>query len=63
LVPRPRGIVHDHFRRIHKALRMSPAMASGATDELSSTSDIAALMGKAQAAAAKRGSHKERQAE
>ena len=52
-----------NFVRMHKTLRMTPAMAAGVTNKLWEISDIVALVEKAEAAqpAAKRGSYKPRQ--
>lgn len=49
-----------NFARIHKTLRMSPAMAAGISDRLWSMEDIAALVEAAELKPAKRGSYKKR---
>lgn len=51
--------VHYNFCRIHKTLRVTPAMAAGLTDELLSMADIASLVEKAQATPV-RGPYKKR---
>ena len=48
------------FVRIHKALRVTPAMAAGLTDRLWSMEDMAALVDAAAAPPAKRGPYKKR---
>ena len=53
--------VHYNFCRIHKSLRVSPAMAAGVTDRLWSFDDILAKIDAAKAPA-KRGPYKKRQA-
>jgi hypothetical protein len=47
--------------RIHKTLRMTPAMAAGGTDRLWEIADIAKLMEDAEAKPAKRGPYKMRE--
>jgi IS1 family transposase len=49
-----------NFCRIHKSLKVSPAMAAGITDKLWSLEDIAERMEAAQPAPAKRGPYKKR---
>ena len=49
-----------NFARIHKALRMSPAMAAGVTDKLWSMEDIANQIEARMAKPAKRGPYKKR---
>ena len=49
-----------NFVRVHKTLRMSPAMAAGVTDRLWSMEDVAALLQAAEAPANKRGPYKKR---
>jgi IS1 family transposase len=51
-----------NFCRIHKTLRMSPAMAAGITDRLWSLEDIVARIDSAVAAPKKRGPYKKRTA-
>jgi hypothetical protein len=53
-----------NFVRIHKTLRMTPAMAAGVTDRLWDMSDLVAVLEAAEAAdaqPAKRGPYKKRQ--
>ena len=50
-----------NFVRIHKSLRVTPAMAAGITDRLWSMEDVAALLDAREASPAKRGSYKPRQ--
>lgn len=52
--------VHYNFCRMHKSLRMSPAMAAGVTDKLWSLEDVIAPMDAAAPAPAKRGPYKPR---
>ena len=49
-----------NFGRIHKTLRVSPAMAAGVSDHLWSWEDIADMVDAARAKSAKRGSYKKR---
>ena len=51
-------MMYYNFVRIHKTLRMSPAMAAGVTDRLWEIADIAKLVEDAQAKPAKRGPYK-----
>lgn len=51
-----------NFARIHKTLRMSPAMAAGVSDRLWSMEDIAEMVDAVQAKAGKRGPYKKRAA-
>ena len=44
-----------NFVRIHKTLRVTPAMAAGVTDRLWEMSDLVAILDAAEAAPAKRG--------
>ena len=52
---------HYNFCRIHKTLRVTPAMAAGVTDRVFDMSDLAALIA-AQEAPAKRGPYKKKAA-
>ena len=54
-------LVHYNFCRIHKSLRVSPAMAAGVTDKLWSLEDVIARMDAAAPAPAKRGPYKKRE--
>jgi IS1 family transposase len=54
--------MHYNFCRIHKSLRVTPAMAAGVTDRLWSADDIAALVEAADPVAGKRGPYKKRAA-
>ena len=49
-----------NFVRIHKSLRVTPAMAAGVTDRLRSMEDVAALLDAREAPPAKRGLYKPR---
>ena len=49
-----------NFCRIHKTLKVTPAMAAGITDKLWSLEDIAARIDAAQPGPAKRGPYKKR---
>ncbi len=49
-----------NFVRVHKTLRMTPAMAAGVTERLWSMDDVAALIEAAEAPAKKRGPYKKR---
>jgi hypothetical protein len=51
-----------NFVRIHKTLRMSPAMAAGLSDRLWNLEDIVGLVEAAEPAPTKRGSYKKRAA-
>lgn len=53
--------MHYNFCRIHKSLRVTPAMAAGVTDRVWDMSDVAALIA-AQEAPAKRGPYKKKAA-
>jgi hypothetical protein len=55
--------MHYNFCRIHKTLRITPAMAAGVTDRLWSIEDIAALLEASETKPTKRGPYKKRQAE
>lgn len=52
--------VHYNFCRIHKTLRMSPAMAAGVSDRLWSLDDVIAKIDELAPAPAKRGPYKKR---
>ncbi len=52
--------VHYNFCRMHKSLRMSPAMAAGVTDKLWSLEDVVNRMDAAAQAPVKRGPYKPR---
>jgi IS1 family transposase len=54
--------VFYNFVRMHKTLRMSPAMAAGVTDTLMSMEEIAVLVDAANPVPAKRGPYKKRKA-
>ena len=53
--------MHYNFCRIHKTLRVTPAMAAGVADRVWDVKDIAALIA-TQEAPAKRGPYKKRPA-
>jgi IS1 family transposase len=53
-------MMYYNFVRIHKTLRMTPAMAAGVSDRLWEIADIAKLVEDAEAAPARRGSYKKR---
>ena len=50
-----------NFVRIHKTLRVTPAMAAGVSDRLWDVSDIVALVEAREAPPAKRGTYKKRE--
>ena len=52
--------MHYNFARIHSSLRVSPAMAAGVTDRLSSMDDIAAMVEANEPPQKKRGPYKTR---
>jgi len=52
-----------NFVRVHKSLRMSPAIAAGITDRLWSMEDIIAAIDTREAPPKKRGPYKKRNAE
>jgi len=54
--------MHYNFCRIHKTLRVTPAMAAGVTDRVWDMTDIAALIAAQEAPVAKRGSYKKKAA-
>jgi IS1 family transposase len=54
-------MMYYNFVRIHRTLKVTPAMAAGVTDRLWEIGDIVALVEAADAAPAKRGPYKERE--
>lgn len=56
----PLHFAHYNSVRVHKTLRMSPAMASGVTDKLWEMSDLVAIVEAAEKAPGKRGPYKKR---
>src|SRR5258706_1339746 len=54
--------MHYNFCRIHKTLRVTPAMAAGVTDRLWSVADLTTLVESAEPQPGKRGPYKKRQA-
>jgi IS1 family transposase len=54
--------MHYNFCRIHKTLRVTPAMAAGVTDRVWDMSDVAALVVAQEAPVTKRGPYKKRAA-
>jgi hypothetical protein len=63
--PRPLGRAPLHalqLRRIHKSLRVTPAMAAGVTDRVWNMSAVAALIAAQEAPVAKRGPYKKKAA-
>jgi hypothetical protein len=54
--------MHHNFCRIHKTLRVTPAMAAGVTDRLWTAADIAELVEAAEPPVSKRGPYKKREA-
>ncbi len=54
--------MHYNFCRIHKTLKITPAMAAGVTDRLWDMTDVAALTAAQEAPVAKRGSYKKKAA-
>jgi hypothetical protein len=54
--------VYYNFCRIHKTLRVTPAMAAGITDELMDMSHIVRLIDQAEEAPKKRGPYKKKAA-
>ena len=54
-------MTYYNFVRIHKTLRVTPAMAAGVTDRLWEVADIVALVDAAEAKPGKRGPYKKRQ--
>jgi len=51
-------MTYYNFVRIHKTLRVTPAMAAGVTDRLWEVSDIVALLEAAELKPGKRGPYK-----
>jgi hypothetical protein len=49
-----------NFCRIHKTLRVTPAMAAGVTDHVWDVADIVAIIEAVEPASAKRGPYKKR---
>jgi hypothetical protein len=54
--------MHYNFCRIHKSLRVTPAMAAGVTDRVWDMNDLADLVEAAEAPPGKRGPYKMRAA-
>jgi hypothetical protein len=54
--------MHYNFCRIHKSLRVTPAMAAGVTDHVWDMTEIAALIVAQEAPVAKRGPYKKKAA-
>jgi hypothetical protein len=54
--------MHYNFCRIHKSLRVTPAMAAGVTDRVWDMSDVAVLIAAQEVPAAKRGPYKKKAA-
>ena len=54
-------MMYYNFVRIHKTLRVTPAMAAGVTDRLWDIADIAMLVEEAEAKPGKRGPYKKGQ--
>jgi hypothetical protein len=54
--------MHYNFCRIHKTLRVTPAMAAGVTDRVWDMNDVAALIAAQEAPIAKRGPYKKKAA-
>jgi hypothetical protein len=50
--------MHYNFCRIHKTLKIAPAMAAGVTDRVWDMTDVAALIAAPEAPIAKRGPYK-----
>jgi len=55
--------MHYNFARIHKTLRVTPAMAAGVTDKLWSVEDIANMVDAAAPKPGRPKSYKKREAE
>ncbi|MGD0865359.1 MAG: IS1 family transposase, partial [Rhizomicrobium sp.] len=54
--------MHYNFCRIHKSLRVTPAMAAGVTDRVWDMSDVVAIIAAQEAPVTKRGPYKKRAA-
>jgi hypothetical protein len=54
--------MHYNFCRIHKTLRVTPAMAAGVTDRVWDMSDVAALIAAQESPIAKRGPYRKKAA-
>ncbi|MEA3003770.1 MAG: hypothetical protein QOH81_2558 [Sphingomonadales bacterium] len=54
-------MMYYNFVRIHKTLRITPAMAAGVTDRLWEIADIATLVEDAEARPTKRGPYQKRE--
>jgi hypothetical protein len=54
--------IENHALRIHKSLRVTPAMAAGVTDRVWDMSDVATLIAAQEAPVAKRGPYKRKAA-
>jgi hypothetical protein len=54
--------MHYNFCRIHKTLRITPAMAAGVTDHAWDVADIVSIIEAAEPAPAKRGPYRKRAA-
>ena len=54
-------MMYYNFVRVHKTLRVTPAMEAGVTDRLWDIADIAMLVEEAEAKPAKRGPYKKRE--
>jgi hypothetical protein len=54
--------MHYNFCRIHKTLRITPAMAAGVTDHVWSAADIVAMIEATEPVPAKRGPYRKRAA-
>jgi len=54
--------MHYNFCRIHKTLRVTPAMAAGVTDRVWDMNEVAALIAAQEAPVAKRGPYKKKAA-
>jgi hypothetical protein len=54
--------MHYNFCRIHKSLRITPAMAAGVTDHVWGIADVVAIIEAGQAAPKKRGQYKKKAA-
>jgi hypothetical protein len=50
--------MHYNFCRVHKTLRVTPAMAAGVTDHVWSVADVVAIIEAAEPVPAKRGPYK-----